>query len=39
VAGTKVIREGALLADYDAAGSVIGIEILAPVKLADLRSI
>jgi uncharacterized protein YuzE len=36
VAKTKPIIEDILLADYSARGTLVGIEILAPVKVADL---
>jgi uncharacterized protein YuzE len=35
-AKTKEIIEDALLADFDARGRLLGVEILAPVKLSDL---
>ena len=33
---TKEIIEDVLLADYDARGQLLGLEILAPVKISDL---
>jgi len=33
---TTEVIEDTLLADYDAHGELLGIEVLAPVKLADL---
>jgi hypothetical protein len=36
VATTKEIRDDVLLADYSASGELVGIEILAPVRLKDL---
>jgi uncharacterized protein YuzE len=33
---TQEIIEDALLADYDEQGTLLGIEVLAPVKLAEL---
>jgi uncharacterized protein YuzE len=35
-AKTREVIEDALLADFDARGQLIGVEILAPVKLSDL---
>lgn len=34
---TKEIEEDVLVGDYDAQGNLLGIEILAPVRLADLE--
>jgi len=39
VAKTVEVREDILLADYDRRGKLIGIEILAPVRFADLASL
>ena len=39
VAKTKEIVEDILLADYNASGDLIGIEILAPVKLSQLTKL
>lgn len=36
VARTEELQEDVLLADYDAHGQLIGLEILAPVRLRDL---
>lgn len=36
IARTKEIRADVLLADYDSRGNLVGIEILAPVRFADL---
>ncbi len=36
IAKTKAIIEDILLADYSSKGKLIGIEILAPVKISDL---
>lgn len=36
---TREIIEDVLLADYDAAGNLLGIEILAPVHLNDLAEL
>jgi uncharacterized protein YuzE len=38
-AKTKEIIEDTLLADFDARGQLIGVEILAPVRLSDLTSL
>jgi len=39
VHATKEIVEDVLLADYDAAGELLGLEILAPVRIADLEAL
>ena len=39
VAKTVVHLEDILMADYDAAGHVVGIEILAPVKMSKIVSL
>lgn len=36
VAKTREIVTDALMADYDAQGKLVGLEILAPVRIADL---
>jgi len=36
VARTEEVSESILLADYDARGRLVGIEVLAPVRIADL---
>ena len=36
VSETKEIMDDVLLADYDRRGELLGIEILAPVKISDL---
>jgi len=36
VAKTREIIEDVLLADYDPRGELLGVEILAPVKMSDL---
>lgn len=36
VARSRTHKADVLSADYDAAGALVGIEILAPVKIADL---
>lgn len=36
IARTRELREDVLLGDYDARGALIGLEILAPVRLSDL---
>jgi uncharacterized protein YuzE len=36
VAETREIKGDALLADFDAQGNIIGLEILAPVKFSDI---
>jgi uncharacterized protein YuzE len=39
VARTREIVEDVLLADYDSRGGIVGLEILAPVKLSDLTKL
>ena len=39
VATTREIEGDTLLADYDADGNVLGIEILAPVRLANVEDL
>lgn len=36
VARTEEVSEDILLADYDSRGQLVGIEVLAPVRIADL---
>jgi uncharacterized protein YuzE len=36
IAKTKEIEEDALLADFDSRGRLLGLEVLAPVKISDL---
>jgi uncharacterized protein YuzE len=36
IKSTKELREDVLMADYSAEGTIVGFEILAPVKLADI---
>jgi uncharacterized protein YuzE len=36
VSETREIKRNVVMADYDATGALIGIEILAPVKLSEL---
>jgi len=39
VAKTVEVIEAALLADYDRSGDLVGIEILAPVRVADMAKL
>lgn len=39
VASTREIKRDVLLADFDAEGNIIGLEILAPVKVSELVSL
>ncbi len=36
---TREVREDVLLADYDRGGRLVGIEVLAPVRLAEITSL
>lgn len=36
IKSTKELHEDVLMADYSAEGTIVGFEILAPVKLADI---
>lgn len=39
VAKTREIEEDVVIADYDENGDLIGLEILAPVKISDLEAL
>lgn len=39
VQSTREVVEDVLLADYDASGALLGLEILAPVRIADLEAL
>jgi len=39
VASTREIKGDVLLADFDAEGNIVGLEILAPVKMSEIVSL